>query len=85
NLERAVSASGRQVAAIESTVAALGWDGLPSDLRQTALARLANPEATLAELGAFHDPPLSKTTVHRRLARLAALAVEGAGGGRSLE
>ncbi len=78
NLGRAVAASGRQTAMIEAVVGALGWGGVPADLEQTALARLANPEASLAELGALHDPVVGKAAVHRRLARLAAMA-EGLG------
>lgn len=76
NLGRAVSAASRQVTAIESAVGVLGWDAIPDQLRTTALARLANPQATLAELGALHTPPVGKATVHRRLARLADLAHE---------
>ena len=74
NLSRAAGAAARQVAAIEAVVAESGWDGIPDDLRTTALARLANPEASLGELGALHDPPVGKATVHRRLARIADLA-----------
>lgn len=74
NLGRAVAASTRQMAMIEAVAAALGWDSLPDHLRETALARLANPQASLAELGALHHPALAKTTVHRRLVRLAEMA-----------
>ncbi|HVM20727.1 MAG TPA: DNA-binding protein WhiA [Egibacteraceae bacterium] len=73
NLGRAAGAAARQVADIEAAVARLGWDALPDDLRETALARLANPEASLAELAALHDPPVGKATVHRRLLRIADL------------
>jgi DNA-binding protein WhiA len=74
NLGRAATAAARQVAAIEAVVADIGWDGIREDLRETALARLANPEAPLADLGALHDPPVGKATVHRRLARLVEMA-----------
>ena len=84
NLSRAADAAARQVAAIEAAVRAHGWDGLPDDLRATALARLANPQAALGELGALHDPPVGKATVHRRLTRLGQLGEEpGAGTGRT--
>jgi cell division protein WhiA len=76
NLSRAADATARQVAAIEAAVRVHGWDGLPDDLRTTALARLANPQAALGELGALHDPPVAKATVHRRLARLARLSAD---------
>ena len=78
NLARSVEAAGRQVSAIEAAVAAFGWDGLPDDLAETALARVANPQASMAELASLHSPPVGKATVHRRLARIAALAAEAA-------
>lgn len=74
NLARSVGAAGRQVAAIGRLVAARGWEGLPDDLSPVALARVANPQASLAELGALLDPPVGKAAVHRRLAALVALA-----------
>ena len=79
NLTRAVVASARQAAVIEQIVAQFGWDALDEELRAVALARIANPEATLAELGSLLDPPLGKSAVHRRLQRLCALA-ETSGG-----
>lgn len=74
NLGRAATAAARHVAAIEQAVEQLGWEQIPDDLRTTALVRLANPHASLGELGALHDPAVGKATVHRRLARLAELA-----------
>lgn len=76
NLRRATAAAGQQIAAIESVVGAVGWDGLPEDLVGVALARMANPEASLADLGQLVDPPVGKATVHRRLRRLEELAAE---------
>lgn len=70
NLTRVVAASARQTAGIEQVVAAVGWDALPDNLAAVALARLANPEASLAELGGLLDPPVGKATVHRRLERV---------------
>lgn len=72
NIGRAMNAASRQVAAIEAAVAERGWDAMPDDLKETALTRLANPQASLAELAALHTPPVAKATVHRRLERIAA-------------
>lgn len=80
NLSRAVAASGRQVAAIEAALEVLDWDDIPDDVREVALARLANPSATLADIGALCVPPVGKATVHRRLAKLSALAAAAAPG-----
>lgn len=74
NLSRVADAAARQVTAIEAAVRDVGWNGLDDDLRTTALVRLANPQASMAELAALHDPPIGKATVHRRLARLAGIA-----------
>ena len=76
NLSRAASAAARQVAAIEAAVSGVGWDAFPDDLRDTALTRLANPQASLGELAALHEPPVGKATVHRRFARIVALATQ---------
>jgi DNA-binding protein WhiA len=73
NLRRTIDAAAAQVEAVERVVAEVGWDGLEPDLRSVALARLANPTATLAELGELVNPPIGKSAVHRRLRRLEAL------------
>lgn len=73
NLRRTIDASSAQVAAVEAVIAAVGWDGLGEELREIALVRLANPEASLAELGSLLDPPVGKSAVHRRLHRLGRL------------
>lgn len=74
NLSRAVEASGRQTAAISRMLASPLWEDLPEALKEVALARLANPEVSLGELGALLDRPVGKATVHRRLRRLEELA-----------
>jgi cell division protein WhiA len=76
NLRRTVEAASTQVQAVERVVTELGWEGLGDALRTVAIARLANPDASLAEIGQLSDPPLSKTAVHRRLRRLEVLAEE---------
>ncbi|MFT5223641.1 MAG: DNA-binding protein WhiA, partial [Glaciecola sp.] len=74
NVQRAVAAASSQVAAVEMAVDTIGWGGLPDDLRTVALARLANPAASLSEVGQLCDPPIGKSAVHRRLKRLSDLA-----------
>ncbi|MEX0869759.1 MAG: DNA-binding protein WhiA [Nitriliruptoraceae bacterium] len=74
NLRRSIDASARQVRTVERAVATVGWDAFDEDLRDVALARLANPALSLAELGELLDPPVGKSTVRRRLDRIAALA-----------
>lgn len=76
NVRRAVRAASDQVRLVERAVDRLGWEVLGEDLREVALARLANPSASLAELGQLCDPPVGKSAVHRRLARLTELLAE---------
>lgn len=80
NVRRAVEAAGDQVRLVERAVEELGWEALGQDLRDVALARLANPSASLAELGELCDPPVGKSAVHRRLARLQGLLDDGVSG-----
>jgi len=51
-------------------------DGLPAPLREAAYGRLENPDATLQELGEMMDPPVGKSGINHRLARLSKLAQE---------
>lgn len=76
NLTRTADAASHQIVAIQQLLDRLGWDGLPDDVRSTALARIVNPEASLSDLGKLLDPPVLKATVHRRLRRLEHLAEE---------
>ncbi len=78
NLARAVRAAGTQVDDLVRLRDAAGWETVPDHLREVALARLANPTATMAELGQLCDPPVGKSTVHRRMAALRRLAAEAA-------
>ncbi|HUG86488.1 MAG TPA: DNA-binding protein WhiA [Euzebya sp.] len=74
NLRRTAEAASATIQAIQQLLDTMGWDGLPDDLRDVALVRVANPEASLLDLGQLLDPPIGKTTVHRRLKRLEAMA-----------
>lgn len=80
NVRRSVEAAAAQAAAVERAVAAVGWEGIDDDLREVALARLANPAASLGELGELCDPTLGKSAVFRRLKRLEELAEGSADG-----
>ena len=77
NLRRTIEAAQAQLDLVERAVAAVGWAGLGEELRSLALARMVNPTASLAELGELCDPPIGKSSVHRRLRQLARLAGEG--------
>lgn len=76
NAQRSVRAATGHVAMVVDALAHLDSAALPDELRTTALARLANPTASLGELAALLD--VSKATVSRRLSRLAAIAARSA-------
>jgi hypothetical protein len=74
NVERTVNAAMRHIADIELIAKTIGLPNLPPALRALAEARLAQPDANLAELAASLDPPISKSGVSHRLRRIAAWA-----------
>lgn len=43
---------------------------LPEELRQTALLRCENPQASMTELGQLHNPPITKSGVKHRLDKI---------------
>ncbi len=77
NVARSARRSGEEVAAIRAAVDALGWEAFGDDLRDVALARLANPEASLRELATLLGVP--RSTLQRRLRRVEDVARGAAG------
>lgn len=67
NLTKAVDAAQEQLAAIRVLRARGEFDQLPPKLRETAILREENPEATLSELAAMVDPPISKPALSHRM------------------
>ncbi|MGO2315401.1 MAG: DNA-binding protein WhiA, partial [Pseudolactococcus laudensis] len=49
-------------------------DKLPDNLRELAVARIANPDATIVELGQKLATPLGKSGVNHRLRKIKELA-----------
>ena len=76
NLRRSTAAAATQVVDVTRTLERVGWAGLPEDLLEVALVRLANPSASLTELGELCDPPIGRAAVLRRLRRVATLALD---------
>lgn len=74
NLIKVTSASTRQIAAIERALACGGLEVFPENLRETVDLRVANPAASLAELAAMFDPPISKPGLSHRLGRIMEIA-----------
>ncbi|MCL4078875.1 DNA-binding protein WhiA [Coriobacteriia bacterium Es71-Z0120] len=74
NLEKSADAAMQQIEAIKTIAAVRGIETLPPALREMAELRLANPDATLKELGELADPPLTKSAVYHRIRRLVKIA-----------
>lgn len=72
NVARSARRAGEEVAAIRAAVDAAGWEAFDPDLRDVALARLANPEASLRDLTTLLGVP--RATLHRRLRRVEEVA-----------
>ena len=51
-------------------------EALPNKLKQAMLAREANPEASLTELAAMMEPPITKPAMNHRLKKLVEMAKE---------
>lgn len=72
NLARIAYSAGAQIDAIELAVGRDGWDVFAQDLREVALARIANPSASVTELAELLNVP--RATLHRRLRRVEEVA-----------
>jgi len=70
NIDKAVMASGSQVALINRMSEQGLLSSLPEDLEVTARLRLANPEMSLNNLARISRPPLSKSGLVHRLNRI---------------
>ena len=70
NIEKAVSASRRQILAIERLDEANLLSSLPDELERTARLRLLYRDLSLAELAAVSVPPISKSGLSHRLKRI---------------
>lgn len=74
NADKVVLAASEQLDAIRRIEKASGLDDLPDKLREAALLRIANPEASLADLAMLAQPPVSKSCISHRMRKLMNLA-----------
>ena len=73
NLRRSAQASAAACARVERAIEILG-DEIPEHLEVAGKLRLTHREASLDELGAKADPPLTKDAIAGRIRRLLAMA-----------
>jgi len=70
NADRIVTASREQLEVIQRLEREYGLFSLPEQLQETAMLRIANPEASLADLAKLADPPVSKSCMNHRMKKL---------------
>lgn len=74
NIAKSVNAAGAHIAAIEALIANGMLEELGEDVRATAELRIDNPSLSLTELAELHTPPISKSGLNHRLAKIVELA-----------
>ena len=74
NVTKTVEAAQEQIEAIKKIEKNMGIDNLPQKLKITAKLRLENPELSISQLAAIHDPPVSKPGLSHRLRKLIEIA-----------
>lgn len=70
NIDKTIAANEKALTAIRYLQQTEALDALPEPLRIVAKARMENPDATLAELAALIQPPVSKSGLSHRLKKL---------------
>lgn len=70
NMARTANTANRQLEMIEAIISEGKLECLKPELRQTAMIRINNPEASLLELGELHEPPVTKSCVNHRLKKI---------------
>ncbi len=74
NADKIVSAAQEQIESIHRFASVYGLDALPEVLKDTALLRITNPDASLSDLALLSIPPVSKSCLSHRLKRIQELA-----------
>ncbi len=76
NTSKVVEAAQEQLAAIRILRETGEMEKLPGKLRDAAIAREENPEASLTELAAMMEPPITKPAMNNRMKKLLMLSKE---------
>ena len=70
NADKTVAAAQEQLAAIRRIAREYGLDALPEPLKDAALLRITNPEASLADLSELSYPKVTKSCLNHRFKKL---------------
>lgn len=76
NTSKVVEAAQEQLSVIRTLRERGVLEGLPEKLKQAALAREQNPSASLTELAAMMEPPITKPSMNNRMKKLMAYVKE---------
>ena len=76
NISKVVEAAQEQLTAIRILQEHQLYDHLPAKIKQAAIAREKNPEASLTELAGMMEPPITKPAMNHRLKKLVQMAQE---------
>ena len=76
NISKVVEAAQEQLTAIHILRERNLFEQLPAKIKQAAIARENNPEASLTELSAMMNPPITKPAMNHRLKKLVQIARE---------
>ena len=76
NISKVVEAAQEQLNAIRILKLYQLYESLPAKLKQAADAREKHPEASLTELAAMMEPPITKPAMNHRLKKLVGMAQE---------
>ena len=76
NTSKVVEAAQEQLASLRVLREKGMWEHLPKKLLQAAAAREDHPEASLTELAAMMEPPITKPAMNHRLKKLMQMAQE---------
>lgn len=74
NTDKTVAAAQAQIEAIRRYAKAYRLDSLPEPLKDAALLRITNPEASLADLAVLSMPQVTKSCLSHRLKKIMSLA-----------
>lgn len=80
NMSKTIGASLRQIMDIEFIDEQMGINKLQDSLKEVALLRLENPDASLKELGTMLSEPVGKSGVNHRFRKIGEIAEELRGG-----
>jgi len=74
NMQKTAAATKRVLEAISCLQRDGRFDSLPEKLRYTAALRETNPDLSLGDLAAIHEPPITKSCVNHRLDKIVKIA-----------